>query len=67
MTRIERKHQLQELYRDSCYQEAEVLLWALKVVDDHEPWEWAAIIRQRGGPPEYRTSSTLKRLGVKGV
>ena len=67
MTRIERKHQLQELYRDSSYHTAEVLVWALRVVDDHEPCEWADLIARKGGPPRARTTDTLKRLGVQGV
>lgn len=67
MTPPERRAQLQDLYRMSSYHTAEVLLWALRVVDDHEPHEWGQEIKRRGGPAESRTASTLKRLGVQGV
>jgi hypothetical protein len=67
MTRLERKHQLQECYRMSCGPDAEVLLWALRVVDDHDPSTWADQIARKGGPPKGRTTTTLKRLGVQGV
>lgn len=67
MTPTERKCQLQELYRTSCMDDALVLIWALRVCMDFEPWQWAQEIQDRRGPPRSKTTSILRRLGVKGV
>lgn len=67
MTPSERKCQLEELYRWSCADDALVLIWTLRVCMDFEPWQWAQEVQDRGGPPRSKTTSILRRLGVKGV
>lgn len=65
MTRLERKHHLQELYRMSTGKTAEDLLWMLKVVDTHDLSQWPDAIARMGGPNRGRIQDTLKRPGFR--
>ncbi len=67
MPSSDHRAQLEALYEMSCADDAVVLLWAMRVCDAYQPWQWADAILERGGPPRSKVVPTLRRLGVEGV
>lgn len=58
------RQRLQALYEMSCYHDAEILLWLLKVCEEVPPADWPDEVQRKGGPGKGRVAALMKRLEV---